>query len=51
MDQVEFVEMVCLGKPDHFNFFKGRLPQILLGLFLNTLPHNNPSVRTKIPQL
>ena len=29
--------MVCLGRPDYFNFFKGCLPQILLGSFLNTL--------------
>ena len=25
------------GRPYHFKFFKGCLPQILLGLFLNTL--------------
>ena len=31
--------MVCLGRPYHFNFFKGCLPQILLGPFLNTLTH------------
>ena len=29
--------MVC--RPYHFKFFKGFLPQILLGLFLNTLAH------------
>ena len=29
--------MVCLGRPYRFKFFKGCLPQILLGLFLNTL--------------
>ena len=29
--------MVCLGRPYHFHFFKGCLPQILLGPFLNTL--------------
>ena len=29
--------MVCLGRPYYFNFFKGCLPQILLGVFLNTL--------------
>ena len=28
---------VCLGRPYHFKFFKGCLPQILLGPFLNTL--------------
>ena len=31
--------MVYLGRPYHFNFFKGCPPQILLGLFLNTLTH------------
>ena len=48
MDQVKFVEdslrkvwsdMVCLSRPYNFNFFKGCLPQISLGPFLNTLPH------------
>ena len=29
----------CLGRPYYFNFFKGFLPQILLGSFLNTLTH------------
>ena len=29
--------MVCLGGPYHFKFFKGCLPQILLGPFLNAL--------------
>ena len=29
--------MVCLGKSYPFNFFKGCLPQILLGPLLNTL--------------
>ena len=28
-----------LGRPYHFKFFKGCLPQILLGPFLNTLSH------------
>ena len=43
MDQVKFVEdildkcVVCWGRPYHFKFFKGCLPQILLGPFLNTL--------------
>ena len=46
MEQVKFVEdrlqnilsdMVCLGRPYHFKFFKGCLPQILLGPFLSTL--------------
>ena len=31
--------MVSLGRPYLFKFFKGCLPQILLGLFLNTLTH------------
>ena len=31
--------MVCLSTPYHFRFAKGCLPQILLGPFLNTLPH------------
>ena len=31
--------MVCLGKPYHFILFKGCLPQILLGPFMNTLTH------------
>ena len=26
----------CLGRPYHFKFFKGCLPQILLGSLLNT---------------
>ena len=29
--------MVCLGTPYHFKFFKGCLPSISLGSFLNTL--------------
>ena len=29
-------DMVCLGRPYHFKFFKGCLPQILLGSLLNT---------------
>ena len=29
--------MVCLNRPYNFKFFKGCLPQILPGLFLNTL--------------
>ena len=31
--------MVCLSRPYHLNFFRGCLPQILLGPFLNTLSH------------
>ena len=29
--------MVCFGRPYHFKFFKGCLPEILLGPFLNDL--------------
>ena len=32
----------CLSRPYHFKFFKGCLPQILLGPFLNTLTHVFP---------
>ena len=48
MDQVKFVEknlqeiwsdLVCLSTPYHFKFFKGCLPQVLLGPFLNILNH------------
>ena len=38
MDQVKFVED-SLSRPCPFRFFKGCLPQILLGPFLNTLSH------------
>ena len=31
--------MVRLGRPYYFKFFKGCLPQIFLGPFLNTLTH------------
>ena len=31
--------MLCLSRPYHFKVFKGCLPQILLGPFLNTLTH------------
>ena len=43
MDQVKFAGdslqkiMVCLRRPYHIKFFKGCLPQISLGPFLNTL--------------
>ena len=30
---------ICLGRPYSFKFFKGCLPQILLGPLLNTLSH------------
>ena len=48
MDEVKFVgdslkkiwsDMVCLNRTYHFKFFKGCLPQILLGIFLNTFSH------------
>ena len=48
MVQVKFVEdnlqkilsdMVCSGRPYRFSFFKGCLPQIFPGPFLNTLTH------------
>ena len=35
MDQVKFVE----DRPYHLKFIKGCLSQILLGPFLNILPH------------
>ena len=31
--------MVCLSRSYHIKFFKGYLPQILFGSFLNTLTH------------
>ena len=31
--------MVCLSRPYHFIFFKGCLPQTLLGPFFNILTH------------
>ena len=39
--------MVYLGTPYHFKFFKGCLPQILLGSFLNTLTQMNQQSWTK----
>ena len=30
-------DMVYLSRPYHFKFFKGSLPQVLLGSLLNTL--------------
>ena len=38
-DKCRASNQVCLSKPYHFKFFKGCLPQILLGPFLNTLAH------------
>ena len=31
--------MVCLSRPYHFKYFKGYLPQLIFGPFLNTLTH------------
>ena len=31
--------MACLSRPYYFKFFKGGVPQILLGPFLNSLCH------------
>ena len=41
MDQVKFVEDSLSDRirPYHFKLFKGYLPQILLGSFLNNLTH------------
>ena len=39
--------MVCLDRSYLFKPFKGCLPQVLLGLFLNTLTH----ISIKIPEL
>ena len=61
MDQVKFVkdslwkvwigmvylDMVCLSRPCHFKFFKGCLPQILLGPLLNTLTQVFPNIPIK----
>ena len=53
IDPVKFVEnsllknwtdMVCLGRSYHFKYFKGCLPQILLGPFLNTLTQMDNSL-------
>ena len=35
----ELRKYICLDRPYHFKLFKGGLPQILLGPFLNTLTH------------
>ena len=42
MDQVEFMVWFALSKPYSFKFFKGCLPQIFLGPFLNTWYHLVP---------
>ena len=50
-DQVTFVEdrlekvlsnMTCLNRPYHLKFFKGCLPQMLLGPLLNIFSQLNP---------
>ena len=52
MNQVKFVETAfkkfegawsASSRPYHFKYFKGCLPQILFGPFLNTLSHINMS--------
>ena len=51
MDQVKFVEdSRYLGRPYHFKFFKGSLPQIFLGPFLNTLSYISNKLQRKIPK-
>ena len=40
--------MVCLRRTYHFKFFKGCLPQILLGPFLNTLSQMSLNAYLKI---
>ena len=49
VDQVKFVED-CLSIPYPFNFFKGCLPQISLGPFLNTLSHMLPATKSCISE-
>ena len=60
MDQVKFgktalkkfeVIWSVLSKPYHFKFFKGSLPQILLGPFLNTLAHIKVPCQTSMMEL
>ena len=41
--QVKFVQ-VCFNRPYHFKFFKGCLPQFILGPFLNTLSQININI-------
>ena len=44
--------MVCLSRPYPFKIFKGCLPQILLGPFLNALSHmffKNAKIRRHYP--
>ena len=49
MDQVKFVEDSL--RPCYFKFFKGRLAQILLGPFLNTLTHINRRILITLPNI
>ena len=59
MGQLKFVEdslekvcsdMVSLSRPYHFKFFRGCLPQIVLGPFLNTLTQMTCKKQRKIKQ-
>ena len=38
------MDTVCLSRPYPFRFFKGCLPQILLGPFLNTFSQRLPTI-------
>ena len=40
--------MVCFSRAYDFKFFKGCVPQILFGPFLNTLPPNEAMVQKLI---
>ena len=41
--------IACLSRPDHFRFFKGCPPNILLGPFLNTLSHIHGIIDGRLP--
>ena len=43
--------MICLSIQYHFKFFKGCLPQILLGPFLNTLTQMKESVENNFSHI
>ena len=43
--------MVCLSRPYHFKSFKGSLPQILLGPFLNILTQIRISMSGVQPEI
>ena len=48
INPVKFVEdSLRIGRPYHFKFFKGCLPQTLIGLFLNTLPYMEFMIKIK----